>query len=308
VLVSTFIVGGLMWLGLQLFHIALPFVWALVFGALISPTDPVAVLGLLKTVKVPKSLEAKIAGESLFNDGVGVVVFSIVLAIAIGSEQGTVGPLEVLELFVLETGGGAILGLIGGYVAYRAMRGIDDYALEVLISLALVMVTYSIAHAIHLSGPIAVVIAGLFIGNHGIRFAMSNTTRDHLVKFWTLGDEILNSVLFLLIGLEVLVMRFNTSLIEAALLAIPIVILARSASVFLPILLPAIRRTYTRGTIPVLIWGGLRGGISVALAFALPDNEYKSLVLTVTYSVVVFSIIVQGLTVKPLVSKMMPEL
>ncbi len=308
VLVSTFIVGGLMWLGLQLFHIALPFVWALVFGALISPTDPVAVLGLLKTVKVPKSLEAKIAGESLFNDGVGVVVFSIVLAIAIGSEQGTVGPLEVLELFVLETGGGAILGLIGGYVAYRAMRGIDDYALEVLISLALVMVTYSIAHAIHLSGPIAVVIAGLFIGNHGIRFAMSNTTRDHLVKFWTLGDEILNSVLFLLIGLEVLVMRFNTSLIEAALLAIPIVILARSASVFLPILLPAIRRTYTRGAIPVLIWGGLRGGISVALAFALPDNEYKSLVLTVTYSVVVFSIIVQGLTVKPLVSKMMPEL
>jgi len=160
----------------------------------------------------------------------------------------------------------------------------------------------------HLSGPIAVVIAGLFIGNHGIRFAMSDTTRDHLVKFWTLGDEILNSVLFLLIGLEVLVMRFNASLVEAALLAIPVVILARSASVALPILLPAIRRTYTRGSIPVLIWGGLRGGISVALAFALPDNEYKSLVLTVTYSVVVFSIIVQGLTVRPLVSKMMPKL
>lgn len=308
VLVSTFIVGGLMWLGLHLFDITLPFVWALVFGALISPTDPVAVLGLLKTVKVPKSLKAKIAGESLFNDGVGVVVFSIVLTIAIGSEQGSVGPVEVLELFVLETGGGAALGLIAGYVAYRAMRGIDEHALEVLISLALVMVTYSMARAMHLSGPIAVVIAGLFIGNHGIRFAMSDTTRDHLVKFWTLGDEILNSVLFLLIGLEVLVMRFNAALVEAALLAIPVVILARSASVALPILLPAIRRTYTRGSIPVLIWGGLRGGISVALAFALPDNEYKSLVLTVTYSVVVFSIIVQGLTVRPLVSKMMPKM
>lgn len=307
VLVSTFIVGGLMWLGLQLFDISVPFIWTLVFGALISPTDPVAVMGLLKTIHVPQSLEAKIAGESLFNDGVGVVVFTIVLAIAVGSEHGVVGPVEVLELFVVETGGGALLGLVAGYLAFRAMRGIDEYALEVLISLALVMVTYAVANAIHLSGPIAVVIAGLFIGNHGIRFAMSDTTRDHLVKFWTLADEILNSVLFLLIGLEVLVMRFNTAYIEAALLAIPVVIIARTASVILPILLPAIRRTYTRGSIPVLIWGGLRGGISVALAFALPDNEYKGLILTVTYSVVVFSIIVQGLTVKPLVSKFVPD-
>ncbi|MBT5873198.1 MAG: sodium:proton antiporter [Candidatus Latescibacteria bacterium] len=307
VLVSTFVIGGVMWAGLQLFGIPLPLIWALVFGALISPTDPVAVLGLLKTIQVPPSLEAKIAGESLFNDGVGVVLFSIILAVAVGSQQGVVGPLEILELFVVETGGGAVLGLLAGYLAFRAMRGIDEYALEVLISLALVMVTYAVANAAHLSGPIAVVIAGLFIGNHGVRFAMSETTSDHLLKFWTLSDEILNSVLFLLIGLEVLVMRFDLAYLEAALLAIPVVVVARLVSVVLPALLPAIRRTYTPGTIPLLVWGGLRGGISVALAFSLPDNEYKSLILTVTYSVVVFSIIVQGMTVKPLATKLMPQ-
>lgn len=307
VLVSTFVIGGVMWAGLQLFGIPLPLIWALVFGALISPTDPVAVLGLLKTIQVAPSLEAKIAGESLFNDGVGVVLFSIVLAVAVGSQNGVVGPWEILELFVVETGGGAVLGLLAGYLAFRAMRGIDEYALEVLISLALVMVTYAVANAAHLSGPIAVVIAGLFIGNHGVRLAMSETTSDHLLKFWTLSDEILNSVLFLLIGLEVLVMRFDVAYLEAALLAIPVVVVARLVSVVLPALLPAIRRTYAPGAIPLLVWGGLRGGISVALAFSLPDNEYKSLILTVTYSVVVFSIIVQGLTVKPLATKLMPQ-
>ncbi len=234
-----------------------------------------------------------------------MVVFTIIVAIAVGGEHGSVGPSEILELFLVETGGGAVLGLLTGYLSYKAMRGIDEYALEVLISLALVMVTYAIASAAHLSGPIAVVIAGLFIGNHGVRFAMSDTTRDHLLKFWTLGDEILNSVLFLLIGLEVLVLRFNMAFLEAALLAIPIVVLARIASVGLPALLPAIRRTYTRGTIPLLVWGGLKGGISVALAFSLPDNEHKSLILAVTYSVVVFSIIVQGMTVKPLATKLL---
>ena len=304
VLISTFTIGASMWYVLALLGIPLPFIWALVFGALISPTDPVAVLGILKTIKVPKSLEAKIAGESLFNDGVGVVVFTIVLALALRGEHGTVGPIEVVELFAREALGGAVLGIVAGYLAYRALRAIDEYILEIVISLALVMVAYAIALRTHISGPIAVVVAGLFIGNHGARFAMSEKTRERLFDFWELIDAILNSVLFLLIGLEVLVLRFNTSYVEAALLAIPIALLARFISVSIPILLLSIRKRFTKGAVPVLVWGGLRGGISVALAFSLPENEMKPLILAVTYSVVVFSIVVQGLTVKSLVARM----
>jgi monovalent cation:H+ antiporter, CPA1 family len=307
VLISTFLVGGLLWWTMALFGLSIPFVWALVFGALISPTDPVAVLSIMKTVDVPKSLETKIAGESLFNDGVGVVVFTIVLAIAVGGEQGGIGVADVVELFVVEALGGALLGIVAGYLAFRAMRTIDEYSLEVLISLGLVMVTYAVAHALHLSGPIAMVVAGLLIGNHGVQFAMSETTRDHLLKFWTLTDEILNSILFLLIGLEVLVMRFNVAFVEAALMAIPIVLLARFISVSGPILLLSIRQTFTKGAIPALVWCGLRGGISVALAFSLPENEHKPLLLTITYSVVVFSIIVQGLTVKPFMERVVTQ-
>ncbi|MFQ5817625.1 MAG: cation:proton antiporter [Terriglobia bacterium] len=308
VLMSTFIVAASMWYVLQLFGIPIPFLWALVFGALISPTDPVAVLGILKTIKVPKSLEAKIAGESLFNDGVGIVVFTIVLAIALGGEHGTVGPIEVVELFVREALGGVVLGMVAGYIAYRALRAIDEYILEVVMTLALVMVTYTIALRTHISGPIAVVVAGLFIGNHGARFAMSEKTRDRLFDFWELIDEILNSLLFLLIGLEVLVLRFNADYIEAALLAIPIVLLARLISVSIPILVLSLRDKFTQGAVPVLVWGGLRGGISVALAFSLPENDIKPLILAVTYSVVVFSIVVQGLTVKAVVAKMVQPL
>ena len=309
VLMSTFLVGASMWYVLQVLGIPIPFLWALVFGALISPTDPVAVLGILKTIKVPKSLEAKIAGESLFNDGVGIVVFTIVLAIAAGGEHGTVGPMDVLELFVREALGGAVLGMVGGYVAYRALRAIDEYVLEVVMTLALVMLTYAIALHTHISGPIAVVVAGLFIGNHGASFAMSEKTRDRLFDFWELLDEILNSVLFLLIGLEVLLLRFNLAYLEAALLAIPITLVARLISVSIPILLLSIRDKFTKGAVPVLVWGGLRGGISVALAFSLPENDMKPLILAVTYSVVVFSIVVQGLTVKAVVAKMVhPEL
>ncbi|MFQ5777137.1 MAG: cation:proton antiporter [Terriglobia bacterium] len=304
VLISTFTIGTSMWYVLALFGIPLPFIWALVFGALISPTDPVAVLGILKTIKVPKSLEAKIAGESLFNDGVGVVVFTIVVALALRGEHGTVGPIEVVELFAREALGGAVLGIVAGYLAYRALRAIDEYILEIVISLALVMVAYAIALRTHISGPIAVVVAGLFIGNHGARFAMSEKTRERLFDFWELIDAILNSVLFLLIGLEVLVLRFNTSYVEAALLAIPVALLARFISVSIPILLLSLRERFTRGAVPVLVWGGLRGGISVALAFSLPENDMKPLILAVTYSVVVFSIVVQGLTVKALVARM----
>ena len=237
VLLSTVIVGTAMWSVLRLFGISIPFVWTLVFGALISPTDPIAVLGILKTIRVPKSLEAKIAGESLFNDGVGVVVFTITVAIAVSSEQGMLGPIEVVELFASEVLGGALLGMLAGYIAYRAMRVIDEYVLEVVMSLALVMVTYAIALHVHVSGPLAVVVAGLFIGNHGAQFAMSEKTRDRLFDFWELIDEILNSLLFLLIGLEVLVVRFNANYLGAALLAIPITLLARLVSVSIPIFL-----------------------------------------------------------------------
>lgn len=305
VIISTLTIGALMWLVLKLFHIGIPFAWTLVFGALISPTDPVAVLGILKTIKVPKSLEVNIAGESLFNDGVGVVIFTIVLALASRGGQEAFGWREVTELFAIEALGGAGLGIATGYIAYRAMRSIDEYNLEIVITLALVMVTYGIALRTHVSGPIAVVVAGLFIGNHGVKFAMSETTRQRLFDFWELIDEILNSVLFLLIGMEVLVLRFNADYVEAGLLAIPIVLLARLISVSIPILLLSIRGRggFTRGAVPVLVWGGLRGGISVALAFSLPPSEVKALILAVTYSVVVFSIVVQGLTVKALVAK-----
>ena len=303
VLMSTFIIGASMWHVLQFFGIPIPFIWTLVFGALISPTDPVAVLGILKTIKIPKSLEAKIAGESLFNDGVGVVVFTIVLAIAVRGKHGTVGPMDVVELFVIEALGGAVLGIVAGYLAYRALSAIDEYVLEVVMSLALVMATYAIALRVHVSGPIAVVVAGLFIGNHGASFAMSETTRGRLFDFWELIDEILNSVLFLLIGLEVLLLRFDVDYLGAALLAIPIALGARLISVSIPILLLSIRGKFTKGAVPVLVWGGLRGGISVALAFSLPENDMKALILAITYSVVVFSIVVQGLTVKAVVAK-----
>ena len=309
VLISTFVIGGALWWLLNAFGIPTPFVWALVFGALISPTDPVAVLGLFKTVNVPQTLEAKMAGESLFNDGVGVVIFTVVVAIAVGGgghgEQ--MGVLGVAELFLMEAVGGAVLGLIAGYAGYRAMYHIDEHNLEVLITLAVVMVTYAVAIRLHMSGPLAMVVAGLLIGNKGMVYAVSENTRDYLKKFWSLIDEILNSVLFLLIGLEVLVIERPEGHVEVALLAIPLALLARWLSVYIPITILSRWSTFTSGAVPILSWGGLRGGIAVALALSLPDNEYKPTILTLTYAVVLFSIIVQGLTIKPLVERLIPD-
>lgn len=305
ILISTFLIGGVTWWLLNLFDIDMPFIWALVFGALISPTDPVAVLGLFKTVDVPETLEAKMAGESLFNDGVGVVVFAAVVAIAVGDSGhgGDTTALSIAKLFITEAVGGAVLGLFAGFVGYRTLRNIDEHNLEVLITLAMVMVTYVIALHLHMSGPIAMVVAGLFIGNQGMKFAVSDNTRDYIRKFWSLLDEILNSVLFLLIGLEVLIIAQRADHIGVALLVIPITLFARWVAVFVPITILSRWKTFTKGAIPILTWGGLRGGIAVALALSLPANEYKPTILTITYAVVLFSIIVQGLTIKALVER-----
>ena len=305
ILISTFLIGWMTWLMLNAFGIETPFIWALVFGALISPTDPVAVLGLFKTVDVPATLEAKMAGESLFNDGVGVVVFTVVVAVAVGNDGngGDVDALFATKLFFTEAVGGVILGLVAGYTGYRAMHHVDEHNLEVLITLALVMVTYAAALRLHMSGPIAMVVAGLFIGNKAMKFAVSEKTRDYIRKFWSLIDEILNSVLFLLIGLEVLVIAQLVDQVGVALLAIPVTLAARWISVFVPISILSRWRSFSKGAIPILTWGGLRGGIAVALALSLPVNEYKPTILTITYAVVLFSIIVQGLTIKPLVER-----
>lgn len=304
VLASTFMVGTAMWLIMDFAGVPIPYIWALVFGALITPTDPVAVLGLLKTVKIPPLLKAKIAGESLFNDGVGVVVFTIMVAFATSGAGGEgTGAAHIAGLFLLEAGGGVVLGIIGGLLAFWAMRQIDEHNIEVLITLALVTVMYAIAIRLHLSGPIAVVIAGLFIGNHGKRFAMSENTQEHVFQFWELVDEILNSVLFLLIGLEVVIIGADLLNLPIALTAIPVALVARNIAVAIPIKLLSVREKFERGTISILTWGGLRGGISVALALSLPETPEKHSILAATYAVVVFSIIVQGLTMSRLVKR-----
>ena len=304
-LVSTGIVGIGIWFVFNLTGLNIPLIYCLLFGALISPTDPVAVLGILKTVKVPASLEAKIAGESLFNDGVGVVIFVILLAMATsGGDALTLG--DITFLFLREALGGAALGLAAGAVAFWALRSIDEYNLEVIITLALVTVTYEVAHMLHTSGPIAVVVSGLLIGNHGTRLAMSETTRAHLTNFWTLIDEILNAVLFLLIGLEVIIISTTPGLMWVSLIAIPLVLGARFVAVAVPIGVFGLFRDFTKGAIPVLTWGGLRGGISVALALSLPNGDEKDAIVTVCYTVVVFSILVQGLTIGKLVQRVVP--
>ncbi|MEE9256381.1 MAG: sodium:proton antiporter [bacterium] len=299
VLISTFLIGAATYLAARGLGVDIPLAYCLVFGALISPTDPVAVLGILKTVKVPDSLKAMIAGESLFNDGVGVVVFTLLAAVAAGGEVITAG--DIAALFVSEAIGGAALGLALGWIAYQAMKSIDEHNLEVLITLALVMTAYAVAFAIHVSGLIAVVVAGLLIGNHGTRFAMSDNTRDHVQKFWSLIDEVLNAVLFLIIGFEVIALSLSEETALLMAISVPVVLAARFVSVSIP--LTALRRRYTfaRGAIPVLTWGGLRGGISVALALSLPNIPAKSTILAITYGVVIFSIIVQGLTVERVV-------
>ncbi|HRX53155.1 MAG TPA: sodium:proton antiporter [Verrucomicrobiales bacterium] len=296
VVISMFVFGTLVHLVLGWLEIDLSYVWCLLFGALISPTDPVAVIGILKEAKVPRSLEVQIAGESLFNDGIGVVAFIVMSEIAVGGEQASAA--HIGQLFLEEAVGGALFGFVIGWIAYRLLKSVNNYRVEVMLTLALVMGGYALASVIHVSGPIAIVVAGLFIGNHGRQFAMSDTTRENVDSFWELIDEILNALLFVLIGLEILVLSFTRDLLFAGLLAIPAILLARFVSVILPVSVIRRARELAPGTVRIMTWGGLRGGISVALALSLPVSREREIVLAVTYVIVIFSILVQGLSLE----------
>ena len=296
---ATFLIGFGTWFTFSLIGLDTPLIYCLLFGALISPTDPIAVLGILKSAGAPKALETKITGESLFNDGIAVVVFLVLLEIASGT--GTVTVSSVLRLFAVEAIGGVVYGFAIGTIAFWALKKIDNYSVEVLITLALTTGGYTLAEKLHLSAPIAIVVAGLIIGNHGRRLAMSERSREHLDTFWELVDEVLNAVLFVLIGLEVLVLSLREEYLLAGIVAIPLVLMARLISVGLPIGLMRFFRSFSPGVVTILTWGGLRGGISVALALSLPASEIRDALVTVTYIVVVFSVLVQGLTLAPLV-------
>ena len=311
-LVSTFIVGGVTWLVLGWLELPIPFLHALLFGALISPTDPIAVLGIMKSVGVSRQLEVQVAGESLFNDGLGVVIFLVLLQLSGLRDAGgsaaiapqSIGVSDVALLLLKEVGGALVLALAAGAVAYQMLKRVDNYQVEVLITIALAMGLYALTDALHLSAPIAVVVAGLFVGNRGRAFAMTEKTRAHVDGFWELVDELLNVVLFLLIGLELLVLPIEPGWLVAGVLAIPIVLAARWLSVTAIIGPLGWMTAQSKGSISVLTWGGLRGAISVAMALSLPANDSRSLILTLTYFVVVFSILVQGLTITPLMRKL----
>ncbi|MGD0040642.1 MAG: sodium:proton antiporter [Isosphaeraceae bacterium] len=301
VLLSTLIVGVLMWGVFALLGFKLRFIDCLLFGALISPTDPIAVLSLLKKIGAPKTLEVQIAGESLFNDGIGVVLFMGLLEVATGENDFDVG--HFAFLFIREAVGGVVFGLAIGLVAYRMLKSVDNYQVEILLSLALVWGGSALADALHISAPIAMVVAGLLIGNQGRSFAMSKMTTEHLDLFWELVDEGLNAVLFVAIGMELLVLTFTASYLAAGVLAVVIVLVARLVSVGLPVWLLRRSERFDPSMVPILVWGGLRGGISVALALSLPPEAAgdgvprREVILATTYVVVVFSILVQGLTV-----------
>lgn len=296
---STFLVGILIWWVFRMLGLGVPMMYCFLFGALISPTDPIAVLSILKSIRVPKSLETKLSGESLFNDGVAVVVFLILLDIV--TQGHAITPVAIVFLFAREALGGIVFGFAIGLLTYWMLKRVDNYQVEVLITMGLVTGGYALADTLHISGPISIVVAGLLIGNHGRLFAMSEKTRTNLDMFWELVDEILNAVLFVLIGLEVLVLTFTREYMTAAILAIPIVVLVRFISVGVPVSLLRFFRSFSPHVVKILTWSGLRGGISIALALSLPASPHRDVILMVTYGVVVFSILVQGLTIRKVV-------
>ena len=300
-LLSTFIIGLSAWLALPVIGIQLPLIYCLLFGALISPTDPIAVMGILKVAGIPKNLELVISGESLFNDGVGVVIFSILMGILLLGKMPTLH--EGLGLLAHEAGGGLLFGLLLGYITFILLRSIDNYQVEVMITLAAVMGGYMLASKLHVSGPLAMVVAGLIVGNHGREFAMSQTTRLYVDMFWEMIDDILNAVLFVLIGMEVLLIAFSWNIALSGLIMIIITLIARAITVWLPVHFFTSYFNLPKGAGLVLTWGGLRGGISVALALSLPFGEQRDIVLSLTYCIVVASILVQGLTIGKLAKR-----
>ena len=303
VLVSTCLVGVSMYYVLGAINFKIDLIYCLLFGALISPTDPIAVLGILKKAGAPKKLETKIVGESLFNDGVGVVVFLTIFSIA-ESPTGIIEPIKILELFGVEVIGGISLGLVLGWITYKLMKSIDDYEVEVIITLAAVMGGTLLAQQFHLSAPLAMVTSGLIVGNETVRSnAMSKITETYVDKFWELIDVFLNTILFILIGMEMLILTFKTGYIIAGLIAIPVVLICRYLSLWMPIKFFAKRLQFVPKTNLIMTWGGLRGGISIALALSLTDAMERELFLVITYIIVLFSIIVQGLTVEAVVRK-----
>lgn len=308
VITSTVLVANFSY---YLFHglgIDVKYIHCLLFGALISPTDPIAVLGIMKKAGVPKKLETKIVGESLFNDGVGVVVFLTLFSVAGSGDHGSHGGSDlnsILILFGQEVLGGILFGAIIGYLTYRLLKSIDDYEIEVMITLACVMGGYVLAHKLHLSAPLAIVVAGLIVGNDTVRdTAMSNTTEMFVDRFWELVDILLNALLFVLIGLELLVVNFQMNYVTAGLVSIVLVLLARFLSLLLPVAIFAKKLEFLPHTTKIMAWGGLRGGISIALALSIPEHMNRDLFLTITYIVVVFSIIVQGLSIGKLATKL----
>ena len=300
--ISTFLVSVMAYYLFGLFNLHIPYIYCLLFGGLISPTDPISVMGILKRVGIPKSLELKIAGESLFNDGVGVVVFLTILEVATnGMDKFSMG--NTALLFLKEAGGGIVYGAIIGYLAYFLVRSIDNYRVEVLITLSIVTFGYLLADHLHLSAPLAVIIAGIIIGTKGKKKGFSEISRDYLGKFWDLLDEIFNAILFLLIGLEMLIIKVNSTIMLIGVIMILVVLLARYICVLLPVSLLRIWLKFEKNAVMILTWGGLRGGISVALALSLPQNMYRDEFVLITYIIVIFSIIVQGLTIGKLAAK-----
>ncbi|WP_095012893.1 cation:proton antiporter [Tsuneonella mangrovi] len=302
VIISTLIVGALMWGVGALMALPIAPIWYFVFGALISPTDPVSVLGVLREENVPHSLQSAVAGESLFNDGVGIVVFTILLGAAVTGADFSIA--EGAKLFAEEAGGGVLVGLVFGWLGYKALASMDEYTLEVLITLAIVMGGYALASAIHVSGPLAMAVAGLLIGNQGVAHAMSDTTADYVHKFWELVDEMLNSVLFLLIGLEMIALVPGRGHLVLGIAAIAITLLARAVSVGAMVkAVPGVSLD-APGAVRVLWWGGLRGGISIALVLSLPEGGTRNLLLAATFAAVLFSVLVQRATLGKMIERL----
>ena len=296
------LLAGAMWFLFPVFGETVPLVWCVVLGAILAPTDPVAVVGMLERIGLPPRLKALFAGESLFNDGVGVVLFGVALGVANG-DGSMVGAWEIVGRFLFEAVGGAAVGLATGFCAVVLMRRVDEFNLELMISLALATGTFSIANALHMSGPIAVVMAGLSMGARPARRAMSSKTQEMVMSFWSMVDEVLNAILFLLIGFEVLTVPFQASSLMAALCAVPLAVAVRFASVLLSAIGMHVRGENRVGTLMLLTWGGLRGGISVALALSLPHGQPRPALLAVCYVTVIFTIVVQGLTMERLVRR-----